>query len=200
MKSSGKYDYLLEQYPDYMSKEQMFKACHISKKTCTFLLRKGLVKCSDNNQATCRYKIKTVNVIRYLEKREKNPEYYKPPANFYRRNLDQLPDTLTPKDIALMRQFYNELLKDEPDVLVTADIARITGYHPSTVNKWCRNKYLQSFDMYSYRCVPKEYLVNFLVSWHFIGISVKAKRHRKLNDQISKYIRSHRRKKTDSLI
>ena len=200
MKNSGKYDYLLEQYPDYMSKEQMFKACHISKKTCTFLLRKGLVKCSDNNQATCRYKIKTVNVIRYLEKREKNPEYYKPPANFYRRNLDQLPDTLTPKDIALMRQFYNELLKDEPDVLVTADIARITGYHPTTVNKWCHNKYVQSVDMYSYRSVPKEYLVNFLVSWHFIGISVKSKRHRMLNDQIAKYIRSHRGKQPDSLI
>lgn len=192
MSNKGKYDYLLEQYPDHMSKEQMYKVCHISKKTCTFILRKGLVKCSDNQQATCRYKIKTVDVIRYLEKREKNPEYYKPPASYYKRSLHELPSALTPKDIVLMRQFYTAMLKDEPDVLKTADIARITGYCLSAVTRWCKNKYLQSFNIKTHYYVPKEYLKNFLVSWHYIGISVKSKRHKNLNDQISKYIRSHR--------
>ena len=34
---------ILQQYPEYITKDQMYRICHISKKTCLFLLESGLV-------------------------------------------------------------------------------------------------------------------------------------------------------------
>lgn len=33
---------VLAEYPEYITKEQMYRICHVSKKTCLFLLESGL--------------------------------------------------------------------------------------------------------------------------------------------------------------
>ena len=54
---------ILQQYPEYITKDQMYRICHISKKTCLFLLESGLVPNIDSGKKTRRFKIKTVDVI-----------------------------------------------------------------------------------------------------------------------------------------
>lgn len=56
---------ILQQYPEYITKDQMYRICHISKKTCLFLLESGLVPNIDSGKKTRRFKIKTVDVIQY---------------------------------------------------------------------------------------------------------------------------------------
>lgn len=66
MNATTQYQDILEQYPIYMTKDQMYRICHISKKTCLFLLESGLVPCLDSGKKTRRFKIKTTDVIQYI--------------------------------------------------------------------------------------------------------------------------------------
>jgi len=191
MNTSNRYSELLQQYPEYMTKDQMYKVCHISKKTCLFLLENGLVPCIDSGKKTRRFKIGTNAVIHYLEDRDLRPELYKPPEGFYKKNPSELDRALTEEDLRIMRQFYETALKRYPDVLTTKQISKFTGYGESSVVRWCSKQQLKNFYIKRRFSVPKEYLVDFLVSWHFIGISVKSETHRKLNKQILLLRKSH---------
>lgn len=75
---------VLTSYPKYITKEQMYRICHISKKTCLFLLESGLVPSIDSGKKTCRFKIKTTDVVKYLKERDDYPELYKAPDGFYK--------------------------------------------------------------------------------------------------------------------
>lgn len=75
---------ILQQYPEYITKDQMYRICHISKKTCLFLLESGLVPNIDSGKKTRRFKIKTVDVIQYLKDRDDYPELFKAPDGFYK--------------------------------------------------------------------------------------------------------------------
>ena len=172
---------VLKDYPEYISKEQMYRICHISKKTCSFLLEQGLVPNSDSGKLTRRFRIRTVDVVDYLQNREEHPEFYKAPPNYYKGkgNTHSYPlgKRLTEKDVALMREYYEQHLQDQPDVMSTPQVALFTGYCKSTVNEWCRKGYLKSFLIRTQFIIPKEYLLDFLIGWHFIGISVKSEKH-----------------------
>jgi hypothetical protein len=182
------YRELLQDYPQYMTKEQMYRVCHISKKTCLFLLENGLVPCVDSGKKTRRYMIKTAAVIRYLEDRALHPELYKPPEGFYKKKQSEPNRALREKDLLVMRRFFVAELRSYPDVVTTKQISAFTGYGESSVVRWCSKQQLKSFYIKRRFCVPKEYLIDFLVSWHFIGISVKSEAHRKLNEKIYKLL------------
>lgn len=53
MKTEFEYfEQLKKDYPDTMTKEQFYKAAHISKATALFLLQSGLVACKDSGTGT----------------------------------------------------------------------------------------------------------------------------------------------------
>ena len=79
MKKTSKYDYLLKEYPDVITKDQFYRICNISKKTAKHLLDNGLVPCDNNGKKTRKYKLKLTDVIEYLEGREVSPESYVAP-------------------------------------------------------------------------------------------------------------------------
>ena len=184
MKTSNCYSELLQQFPEYMTKNQMYKVCHISKKTCLFLLENGLVPCIDSGKKTRRFKIKTNAVIHYLEDRESRPELYRPPEGFYTKKQSELNRALTEDDLLIMRKFYEAELKHYPDVLTTKQISEFTGYGESSVVRWCSKEYLQHFFIKQKYHVPKIYLLDFLVSWNYIGIAVKSELHIQRNKRI----------------
>ena len=173
MNKKSKYSSLLIKYPEYMSKEQMYKECHISKKTCLYLLQSGLVPCLDSGKKTRCYKIKTIDVIRYLDHRDSHPERYMP-------KLRTVPQKLARPDLGMMRSYYINLLNTSPDVLSTTQISRITGYSKSTVIRWCHKGYLQPFRISGNLLIPKMQLVHFLSSEHFSGIVPKSAKHNKI--------------------
>ena len=191
MKTSNCYSELLQQFPEYMTKNQMYKVCHISKKTCLFLLENGLVPCIDSGKKTRRFKIETTAVIRYLEDRELRPELYRPPEGFYKKKQSELNRALTEDDLLIMRKFYEAELKHYPDVLTTKQISEFTGYGESSVVRWCSKHQLKNFYIKRRLFIPKEYLIDFLVSWHFIGISVKSEKHKEMQKQTQELYEEH---------
>ena len=56
----------------------------------------------------------------------------------------------------------------------------------SSVAKWCSKQELKSFFIRQKFKIPKEYLLDFLVSKYFIGIAVKSEKHQKFNAKIRK--------------
>ena len=181
---------ILEQYPEYITKDQMYRICHISKKTCLFLLESGLVPNIDSGKKTRRFKIKTTDVIQYLHDRDDYPELYKAPDGFYMRDgckkVPSFEDVFTKEDLTSMRQYYEMLLKDYPDVLNVRQVAQFTGYGESSVAKWCSKQELKNFFIRQKFQIPKEYLLDFLVSRYFIGIAVKSEKHKMFNEQLKK--------------
>ena len=183
---------ILEQYPEYITKDQMYRICHISKKTCLFLLESGLVPNIASGQKTRRFKIKTTDVIQYLRDRDDYPELFKAPDGYYKGNgckkAPAFDEVFTKNDLTRMRQFYEMLLEKQkyPDVMTVEKVAQFTGYNKNSVSKWCSKKQLQSFFIRQRYQIPKEYLLDFLVSRYFIGITVKSSKHQKFNEQIRK--------------
>ena len=181
MYKTTSYQFILEQYPIYMTKDQMYRICHISKKTCLYLLESGLVPCLDSGKKTRRFKIKTADVIHYLKDRELHPEHYKPPEGYYKQPHILQPRVLSEQDLLVMRQFYENELASWPDVMTIKQVSAFTGYGKTSVERWCSKQYLKNFYIKSRFYIPKEYLIDFLASRHFIGISVKSASHKRMN-------------------
>ncbi len=185
MNATTQYQDILEQYPIYMTKD------HISKKTCLFLLESGLVPCLDSGKKTRRFKIKTTDVIHYLEERDRHPEYYKPPEGYYKQPHIPQPRVLSEHDLLVMRQFYEKELASWPDVMTIKQVSAFTGYGKTSVERWCTKGHLQHFCIKQKYLVPKIYLLDFLVSWNYIGIAVKSELHIQRNKQIWAQAKTH---------
>lgn len=195
MKPDNRYSEILQQYPGCMTKEQMYQVCHISKKTCLYLLESGLVPSRDSGKKTRRFTIETAAVVRYLEERELNPERFKPPAGHYKSKRDGARDEsnlpAAAIDPLILRQMYEAELEQYPDVLSIRQISDFTGYEKSSVERWCTTGHLKHFIIRKKFLVPKDYLLEFIESPYYIGIAVKSKLHKKRNQQLIQYQTSH---------
>ena len=49
------YEYLREQYPEIISKDQLYRICHISKRKARWLLENGIIPCEDSGKQTRRF-------------------------------------------------------------------------------------------------------------------------------------------------
>lgn len=65
--------------PDVITKDQLYRICHISKSTALYLLQSGKIPCEYTGRKTRCYKIKKEDVITYLENRKVFPESYSAP-------------------------------------------------------------------------------------------------------------------------
>ena len=61
--------------PDVITKDQLYRICHISKSTALYLLQSGKIPCEYTGRKTRCYKIKKEDVIAYLENRKVFPDY-----------------------------------------------------------------------------------------------------------------------------
>ena len=55
----------LKRYPKEISKEQLCKLCHISKRVAKYYLDNGVIPCRSNGQATHKYAIRIRDVIAF---------------------------------------------------------------------------------------------------------------------------------------
>ena len=59
--------------PDRITKDQLYRICHISKSTARYLLQSGKIPCYYTGKQTRCYQIKKEDVIAYLEDRKRMP-------------------------------------------------------------------------------------------------------------------------------
>ena len=67
------YGHLREQYPAVISKDQLYRICHISKRKALWLLEHGVIPCEDSGKQTRRFRIQLEDVIDFLERRDASP-------------------------------------------------------------------------------------------------------------------------------
>ena len=86
--------------------------------------------------------------------------------------------------IEKMRTVYESATANYPDVLKVKDVCEITGYGESTVIKWCKQKLFRRFFIRQRYKIPKESLIEFMMSPRFRGISVKSEKHKEYIEQM----------------
>ena len=143
MASSNSYQQILDEYPKYITKEQLYQICHISKKSAQNLLESGEIPCIDSGRKTHRFLIATTDVVDYLHRRDNAPR----PA---------VDETAVEKIHAALALY--------PDVLSVAQVSELTGRRSSTVTKWCRLNYIENIYAGGKNHIPKASLADFLVS------------------------------------
>ncbi len=143
MASSNSYQQILDEYPEYVTKEQLYQICHISKKSAQNLLESGEIPCIDSGRKTHRFLIATADVVDYLQRRDSAP---RPAAD----------ETAVEKIRAALALY--------PDVLSVAQVSELTGRRSSTVTKWCRLNYIENIYAGGKNHIPKASLADFLVS------------------------------------
>lgn len=132
--------------PDIITKDQLYRICHISKSTALYLLQSGKIPCEYTGRKTRCYKIKKEDVIAYLENRKVFPESYSAPAGWYKGDYTvQMEKQVPPIVQEHLRLYYTELLSGYPDVLTTQMVSKITGYGKTAINNWCNQGHIKSF-------------------------------------------------------
>lgn len=182
--------------PDVITKDQLYRICHISKSTALYLLQSGKIPCEYSGKKTRCYKNRKADVITYLEERKVFPESYSAPAGWYGGKYP-VKMKLEISKIALehLRMYYIELLSDYPDVLATQAVSEITGYGKTSINNWCNKGYIKSFKKKNVNHIPKVYLVEFFCSTYFRTITRKSDWHIKTLKQFA-----HREKQSTRTI
>jgi hypothetical protein len=171
-----KYDYLWDQYPEYVSSNQLYKICRIAKRSAKYLLENGIIPCEDNGKKTRRYKIALKDIITYLEKRDKTLNTMIPRGHTTSRNKrPQAPrvslyELLSPGSEDEIKEYFEYIYADYPDVVGTRDISEMTGLNQNTIIKLLSKKEIQSFFVSSKYMVPKQFVLDFVVSPRFINM------------------------------
>ena len=179
----------LQGYPSYISKEQLCKICHISKRTALRLLEDGSIPCKSNGKQTRKYQIALADVEAFLLKRQArikiNPREAR---NVYRPMSAEMK--------SLLPHVVTDWLEPYHDVLSVDEVVEITGYGSSSVVKWCKKENLQHYCIGRKFFVPKTWLQEFMLSERFWGIHVKSHIHRQSLVSLERAARSLRSSKT----
>ena len=171
-----------EQYGEVITLDQLYRICHISKRKAKWLLDNKVIPCEDSGKKTRRYKIKTDDVIAYLEVVERCGDIA--PVGIFSSNcrgkskkvdeFQALYEYLTEDcHIAQLRDYYKKLFKQCPDGLTTVQIAQMTGFHRNSVNKWIKSGHLKAYRG-NVNLIPKTYVLDFLCSDYYVKAHVRS--------------------------
>lgn len=166
------YDYyqqIINDYPEYVTKEQFYKIAHISKKTAQYLLQSKKVPCIENDKKTRKYKIKVSDIVTFLMDRELRPEYYLPSCSVKAilSNSSFLyckMCSLNENEILQLRSYLVKELVFLNDILTIKDISIFMGFSHKTLSRRCTKGDIFSFLINGKRLIPKVSLVEFFVS------------------------------------
>lgn len=179
------YQEMLDTFPPTMSMEQMRKSCKMSKRMARYLLEQGVIPCKDSGKKTRRFTIQTIDVVKFLAARDICPEEYKAPKGWYRREKES---TLSETDTERVKAYYEQVLEPYPEVLSVKHVCEITGYGSTTVICWCVKKHIHRYLIRRKYHIPKESLLEYMLSQRFQRIRVKSEKHRQFIREIEKLL------------
>lgn len=177
-KKKSKYQWILDTYPETITKEQLYKLCHVSKKTAQHYLVNGIIPCVNTGKKTRQYIIRTADVVNFLELRDRDPEACLAPLGWYKQNATAYsPRVHSPAMQRKLKNALESILQNYPDVLTSAQVAEVTGYHHETIVRWCSQKKLEFFYIRRSYLIPKVSLVEYLTEKRCHAINDSAKEH-----------------------
>lgn len=170
------YTLILEQYPPVISKEQLYKICHISKKTAQYYLESGLIPCQCSGKQTRKYKINTADVVSFLIERDRNIGQHRAADGWYAvKRHSQAP--YTPAQCEALRIALEQILPHYPDVLSCVEIAEIVKCNEGTVASWCREDKMKHFLIRRKYWIPQSFFLDYLSAGGYRSVSVRSYRH-----------------------
>ncbi len=184
------YENLRNLYPDEITKDQFYRIAHISKYKATWILENGLLPCVDSGKKTRRFKIKLVDVIVFLQRRDMGEFELLIPKNIFssKKKTNVHVGKIANKNVNNKKLCKHLLLKwkDLPDMLSLSEVKVICGYRNSTLIRWIEKERVQAVRYRSAHWVFKESLAEFLCSDTGQEIVNKSSLHRELIDEFAK--------------
>ncbi len=160
----SKYDHLRKEYPQTVSKEQLYKICGIAKDTAWVFLHSGVIPCEDTGKKTRRYIIKLDDVIDFMEKRDLGQI----PARgdlMYLRPRAKKPGV---RDSATWKQYqtryFQELLKDAPDAITPQEMGDIVGLSKTIIQQHILHGNIDAENVGRFYMISKESVLAFMHS------------------------------------
>lgn len=163
-------------YGEFISKDDMCRELHISKRKASYLLENGYIPCEIRDSHTWKFKIRTKDVAQYMQKSVESmlPEsLFKTPPKIDTKKVNL--------DMALLAELFAEMMEKYPDALSLDNVGKITGFMRKGVPEWINSGELKSVRMNNRRCiVPKEWLLEFMLSEKFLTQYTNTPRFRKI--------------------
>jgi len=186
--SQAKYELLREEYPEFISLDQLHKICRIAKRSAKYLVENGIIPSQDTGKQTWRYKIALNDVIDYLNRREQVGSMI-PCGVATSRKTKEVRMISTRKCFAQMvvpgkeseiADYFNFIYADCNELLTTLDIIEMTGLEKSTVLKLLKAGAIKSIMTYPKYLIPKPYLLEFVITPRFIEYRTNSEHFRKI--------------------
>lgn len=154
------YQQIINDYPEYVTKEQFYKIAHISKKTAQYLLQSQKVPCVESNKKTRKYKIKTSDIVAYLIDRELRPGYYLPSCSEKANSSNSLfsyskTNSWYEEEMSESRSYLMKKFEMLDDVLTVREVSDVLGLSCKTISRKCTKGEIFSFLIRGKRLIPK---------------------------------------------
>jgi len=143
----------------FVSKEEFYKLCRISKKTAYKLIKSGRIKAIKRNCASRHCYEIPISEIERLE------------------NVRCYLNKLREDEISKVKKYYCEKLQNYPDVITSEDVQTITGYVKETVRRWIQSGKLIATVYKSKYIITKTDFFDFITSPSYVGITRKSQEH-----------------------
>jgi len=144
---------------DFVSKEEFYKLCRISKKTAYKLIKSGRIKAIERKCASRHCYEIPLSEIERLES--------------VRRYLNKLRE----EEIDKVKEYYSKKLKNYPNVITSEDVQAITGYAKETVRRWIQGGKLVAIVYKSKYIITINDFLDFVISPSYVGITRKSQEH-----------------------
>ena len=100
------------QIPEMISKDQLYKICHVSKRKALWLLENGVIPCVDSGKKTRRFTIKTVDVVKYLRKLDEGKIKELPPPGIFSSSGPRKRTNFVRVDSAKFTAYFKETVDE----------------------------------------------------------------------------------------
>lgn len=158
------YDYLREQYPETISKDQLYRICRISKRKARWLLENKIIPCEDSGKRTRRFHIRLEDVITFLERRDAGLLQEEIPAGIFSSEAHPSAQPRQALDSGALCAFLLERWADAPDMLTAQQATSLCGYGSATINNWVGKGQMKAVPFRGRNLIPKGFLAERLAS------------------------------------
>ena len=182
------YQYIREQYPEIITKDQLYRICHISKRKALWLLENGVIPCEDSGKKTRRFRIRLEDAIDFLERQDAGKLDVVFPQGTFSSGSHPVCQSRTYLDSEELCTFILAEWESQPDMLTVREAAELCGYSIHTVNSWVRKGSVASVAYHGANLVPKESLAGWLASREGQRIGHMSEAHRRMIDGLPRKI------------
>jgi len=183
------YKVLKNQYPAFISLDELSKVCRIAKRSARYLVEHEIIPAIDTGKQTWRYQINIDDVIYYLQRRDKFGSMippgvvtsrYKNRTNISRTNRKSFSQMVVEGQEWEVAEYFAYIYADYADVLTTADVAEMTGLNKNTIVKLAQTGHIKYITDTPKYLIPKQYLLEFVVTRRFIEAKTESVLFRKI--------------------